>query len=386
MMSKKVSVILIHYNQPQYVKEALDSVFNQSYNNIELIFADDASSNIDLDYLKKYCKDNNKKKYDIIWQINKENLGTVKNVNRAVKKSSGDYILIFAADDKLCSSDVISKFVDSFECKDDDVAMIFGQCFMMDKNLKNIEYKFINSKRGLDFNKLSSFEQFEILCTECFIAMGASMIKSSVLKKVGYFDEKYKYIEDWAIFLLLTNKNYRLIYDNDIDALLHRDGGISHRDMNFEPEPYHIDFELDLFNIMINEVFPKFSDVNFKKKCEILDLYNIRVNNLINYGVDFDKTARSELVKHNLVFFVLRKLAFFDNNYDIYKSCFFERCSKIFVFILGFYTLNSFFEEKFKLVFDGIIYLLILLLVLNSIIFIFYFVNHLLHKISKLLG
>lgn len=188
-MHKKVSIILIHYNQPEYVEIALDSIFKQTYKNIELIFADDGSKQIDLEHLKKFCNSRNKSKIDIIWQINKENMGTVKNVNIAVKKSSGDYILIFAADDKLYDNEVIEKFVNSFEkIKEQDVAMIFGQCFMMDKELKNLKYKFIDDEEGYKFSKLNAFEQYKYLTTSCLIAMGACMLDASVLKKEGFFD------------------------------------------------------------------------------------------------------------------------------------------------------------------------------------------------------
>ena len=73
-MKKKVSIIVIHYNQSEYVKIALDSVFQQSYKEIELIFADDASDDIDLNDLKKYCQRKNEKKFKIVWQINSKNL------------------------------------------------------------------------------------------------------------------------------------------------------------------------------------------------------------------------------------------------------------------------------------------------------------------------
>lgn len=383
MVNKKVSIILIHYNQSGYVKEALSSIFKQTYKNIELIFADDASSDLELNDLKEYCKENNKKNFDIIWQINKQNVGTVKNVNNAVKKSKGDYILIFAADDALCSNDVIRKFVDFFEVQDDDVAMVFGQCFMMDKNLENIEYNFIDFKRGMDFNQLSSLEQFEFLSTECFIAMGASMIKTSILKKVGLFDEKYKYIEDWPLFLSLTNKNYRLLYNNNIDALFHRDGGISHRDINIEPKPHHIEFEKDLLNIMVNEIFPKFSNFSYEKKCEILSLYKIRVNNLKRYGVEISKTNWYRLIKQNFCFFIKRKLEFININYVNYREKYLNKCNRNLIFIVGFYVLNEFFEKKFNLIFQIIISFLIIIFACNISVYILNFINRFFHKLKK---
>ena len=109
--NKKVSIVLAHYNQPMYVKQALYSILNQTYENIELIFADDASTNIDLPELKRYVNANNKKNINVIWQINEENVGTVKNLNRAIEKSSGDYLYFFAADDELYNNEVIEKYI-----------------------------------------------------------------------------------------------------------------------------------------------------------------------------------------------------------------------------------------------------------------------------------
>ena len=68
------SIIVLHYNQPRYVFTALDSVLNQNYENIELIFADDASTTINLEKIQAYIeehKNNNIK--TVIYSINEEN-------------------------------------------------------------------------------------------------------------------------------------------------------------------------------------------------------------------------------------------------------------------------------------------------------------------------
>ena len=195
-MGKKVSIILLHYNQPKYVKIALDSVFGQSYTNIELIFADDCSKDININDLKKYCSIKNKKNIKIIWQINEKNIGTVKNVNNAIKKSSGDYILIFAADDKLYDEKVISKLVDSFDMQEKNTAIVSGQCFMMDRELNKINSKFVDDLKGKEFNKKEPIEQYKSLTQDCFLAIGACLIDAKILKKEGLFSEEYKFIED----------------------------------------------------------------------------------------------------------------------------------------------------------------------------------------------
>lgn len=112
------------------------------------------------------------KKYKIIWQINTKNIGTVKTVNRAVKKSSGDYILIFAADDKLYNKEVISKLVKSFSTQNKNTAIVSGQCFMMDKKLESINYKFVDYLEGEEFNKKEPLDQYKKMTQDCFFSHG----------------------------------------------------------------------------------------------------------------------------------------------------------------------------------------------------------------------
>lgn len=346
-MNKKVSIILIHYNQPDYVKTALDSIFEQTYKNIELIFADDCSNQIDVEDLKKYCKENNKNKIDIIWQINNENIGTVKNINKAVKKISGDYILIFAADDRLYDENVIEKFVKSFSTAADDIALIFGQCHMMDKELEKLNYKFIDTSRGFQFNLLSSFEQYKILCQECFVAMGACMFKSDVLKKIGLFDENYKYIEDWLFFIRLTNNGYKLMYNN-IDALLHRDGGISHSNQVINQSESFLGYKKDLVFIFIDYVLPDFKKFCYKEKCNIYDLFIKFKNHYESDGFVVPKKYIFKLFLNNYRFFIHRKLSFINTYFRKSLSQLMKRIvylANLFVFCIA---LNYFSDNIYN--------------------------------------
>ena len=52
----KVSVIIPVYNTEKYLKECLDSVINQTFNDIEIICINDGSTDNSLDILKEYAK------------------------------------------------------------------------------------------------------------------------------------------------------------------------------------------------------------------------------------------------------------------------------------------------------------------------------------------
>ncbi len=90
-----VSIALCTYNGEAYLREQLDSIVNQSYSPIELIAVDDCSTDNSLKILQEYAV-----KYPIIKIfVNSENLGYIKNFEKALQLCSGDYIALSDQDD-----------------------------------------------------------------------------------------------------------------------------------------------------------------------------------------------------------------------------------------------------------------------------------------------
>ena len=88
------SIILPTYNRAStFLKEAIDSVFNQDYKNWELIIIDNNSSDNTLELIKKY----NSEKISI-YSINNNGI-IAKPRNLGIKKSKGDYIAFLDSDD-----------------------------------------------------------------------------------------------------------------------------------------------------------------------------------------------------------------------------------------------------------------------------------------------
>jgi len=98
----KFSVIMPCYNSAAYVKGALDSIVNQTYQGWELIAVNDGSKDETPDILRTYAD-----KDERIKIVNKENGGYVSAVNAGLDHVSGDYFLFLGSDDKL-SCDLFS--------------------------------------------------------------------------------------------------------------------------------------------------------------------------------------------------------------------------------------------------------------------------------------
>ena len=94
-MNKKVSVIVPTYNAEKYLSRSIDSIINQSYDNLEIIIIDDASTDKSKDIIKKYASIDNR----IRTFYSEINQGVSRSRNIGLKSFSGDYVVFLDADD-----------------------------------------------------------------------------------------------------------------------------------------------------------------------------------------------------------------------------------------------------------------------------------------------
>lgn len=94
--SIRVSVIIPVYNTEKYLKECLDSIVNQTLENIEIICINDGSTDNSIDILREYANKDNR--FTIISQ---KNQGLSATRNNGIKVARGSYIYFMDSDDKL---------------------------------------------------------------------------------------------------------------------------------------------------------------------------------------------------------------------------------------------------------------------------------------------
>ena len=278
------SVVIIHYNQPKVLYEALDSVLCQDYPRIELIFADDDSTDFDhtgiLDYVEKHkCK--NLERFEL--HRNEHNLGTVKNLNKVLDLVQGDYLLFFAADDRLYDGTVLSQFAAKLEQLPADGICVSAQCLMMDENLEKSLNDFTDVNLASALNEGTSQDQFKVLMKTSFYGLGASAFRTEDFEKYGKFDPRYELVEDWSYFLAQT-RGGRKVYFSNFYALRHREGGVSHNLSPVEPA-YVRTFKEDLLRIRENEILPYLRILPLADQAKILQEYQeIRASFAKTYG------------------------------------------------------------------------------------------------------
>lgn len=341
-----ISIIIVSYNNYKYIYNAIDSVLSQDYPNIELIISNDASPDFDKIAIEKYLKKNSKKNIkNIIINNNKKNLGTVKNVNIALKLSKGDYILLFAADDVIYSKDVVSKFIKSFKSLPEKELIVTSQVGMYDQNLKKLIQPFISKQHQKIIQKLKPQKLFAEMATKCMCPGCGTCYKKEIFKKYGYFDEKYVLVEDYSSALKFSRLGIKYNYF-DFISFKHRDGGISHGNIGGESKKSK-QYELDIINILKNEVKPHLKYLNKKQLSE----FSKKLKNYIwqfKYKYEFQNSSKNQKRKFILNNFgTLLESFFIDLKRDILNQ-FTGKKAKI-LFLGLTLIISSLFLSKYKI-------------------------------------
>ncbi|MCR5202178.1 MAG: glycosyltransferase family 2 protein [Lachnospiraceae bacterium] len=195
-----LSVIVVTYNQKEFFYETLSSILNQDYRYIELIIADDGTLNFDEGNIKKFIDDKKNKniiKYRILH--NKENIGTVRNINNALKKSTGEFIKIIGGDDTYPNSSTFSSQIKVLLSNERLLATV-GMAQQCDYNMNPIKdervdksNKYMPNILKMDYDKARK----TIFKNDIFpIAIQAVCYRREFFVKNGLCDEDYVLIDD----------------------------------------------------------------------------------------------------------------------------------------------------------------------------------------------
>lgn len=211
-----VSVVVVTYNSSRYVTETLDSIYLQSYNNIELIITDDCSTDNTEAVCLDWIKEKTNRFVNFIFIKTNRNSGVAANVNNGIKKSKGEYIKTIAGDDLLlkdCISINVQYIIDNPATE-----ITFSRCkpFGLPANLLTSKNFFKYSYFNLDNRTFLYF-----ILRSNFIPASTSFYKRTVFDNIGYFIEEIPLLEDWPFWIKAV---YNKICINfiDVNTVLYR--------------------------------------------------------------------------------------------------------------------------------------------------------------------
>lgn len=217
-MQELVSIVIVNWNNKSYLKRCINSILNQTYKNLEVIFVDNDSEDGSFDYVDKLYDDN------VITKINTQaNLGYAAGSNYGIKLSNGEFVLIMNPDVVLDKDFVLNCI--GYINTDESIAAINGKLlkydFENDKKLNIIDSAGIimfRSRRCIDRGQNEEDNgQYENTERVFGVCGAAAFYRRSALEEIKfeeeYFDEDFfAYKEDVDLSWRLNLYGYKCMY------------------------------------------------------------------------------------------------------------------------------------------------------------------------------
>lgn len=188
----KVSIITIVYNNKRTIKDAIDSVQNQNYHNIEHIIVDGGSSDGTIELIEASLTSNTR-------FISEKDNGLYDALNKGIRLATGDIIGILHSDDVFNSEEVVLDIVNAFTQNDTDsiyADLVYVNRHRSDKVIRNwISGEF--SKKKFQIGWMPPHPTF--------------FVKKQIFDKYGVYDTDFKSAADYELML-------RFLYKHEIST------------------------------------------------------------------------------------------------------------------------------------------------------------------------
>lgn len=196
-----VSVVIACYNHAAFVQSCIQSVIEQTYQNIELIIIDDGSQDISVEKIQKMVLACEKRftRFEFRYRPNK---GLTATLNEALLWCKGQYYCPFASDDMMIKNRISLqlKYMENHE----NCAGVFGGYEIIDEDGVVINLRKKSSKRYI-FN--------DIFLHNHELPAPTQLLRMNIIKEIGGYASDIL-IEDWYMWLKITELGYTLDYIN----------------------------------------------------------------------------------------------------------------------------------------------------------------------------
>ena len=195
----KLSIITINYNNAEGLERTLNSVLTQTYEEIEHIIVDGASTDNSVNVIKEYVRKLERVKDErmkVIW-LSEPDKGIYNAMNKGIRKASGEYIQILNSGDILASPDVTQRMMDALRLKiedsklknEDGVGILYGNMIKQWPDGKRV-----SDKGGCGQLSMLNFYHGTLNHDSAYI-------RRDLFERFGLYDEKLKIVSDWKWYL-----------------------------------------------------------------------------------------------------------------------------------------------------------------------------------------
>ncbi|MCL7764202.1 glycosyltransferase [Polaribacter sp. Z014] len=274
MKNKDITIITINYNNLLGLKKTMESVFDQTYKNVEYVVIDGGSTDGSKEFIEE-----NKNKLD--YWVSEPDKGIYNAMNKGIDKAVGEYLLFLNSGDYLCDKDVLSQI--SLELNDYDI--YYGNLIELNSNSS------CNKKNKGTEGKEITISTF----ITGSISHPSSFIKRNLFEKYGFYDESLKIVSDWKFFLIALGMNNSDIKYLNIDVSYFDMTGISNTN-------------IDLINIERKKVLLEIVPKSILSDCyKLIELQNRFSTDRAKMFLKLEKHFFARKI-NNIIFKVILKL------------------------------------------------------------------------------
>ena len=205
-----VTIGVAVYNGSKYIIDTLNSIVKQNYSNFELIIIDDCSTDGSFKIINQWAIG----KVGISLSKNEKNLGVVKVCNKLLEQAKGHYLQFFSQDDIMLPNKITDQ-IKIFETNKD-CSMIFSDVSTIDAD-GNLLHKSYFKYQNVVLDKIYLNDITKYLLRFNFIPATSALLKTSVIKQLGGFDESLHF-EDLDMWLRISI-SHKIYYHDEITVL-----------------------------------------------------------------------------------------------------------------------------------------------------------------------
>ena len=185
MIAPKVSIVSVYYNRENYVLDSVQSLLDQTYDNVEIILVDDGSIDGTLKQLKKFSDPR-------IKVISQKNAGLGRALRKGIDATSGEYIAIHGSGD-ISMPERIKKQAHILDTRPN--VGVVG-CYIEDDNKTNTGRYNLQMPNGRDFT--------QIMLDQCIFVHGDVMFRRDLYDRVGGYRPFFVYSQDRDLWLRIS--------------------------------------------------------------------------------------------------------------------------------------------------------------------------------------
>lgn len=199
MNYSKMSVAIPYHGRPDFFRETLENLYNQTSKDFEIVIGDDSNSEKDIQDLKSLVDEYIQKGLNIRVVRTEPNLGAIKNTLQAIKACKNEIVRILHTDDCIAPT-TIELELSIFNQKPDTFfafhnASVFRESFIPNESKKWSDKTWIE-------NWLKNKNYTHSILPSCFV------FKKEVLDEVGFFDTNFEFMYDWEFQIRLFEYSF----------------------------------------------------------------------------------------------------------------------------------------------------------------------------------